>query len=133
MFRTSPEGMALALGSKDGDAVVVGAEGEDVLPGVAGVGGEMGVVSGLDGAVVLYISLETVEERRFDPKIQAKMIAINRLIINFESNTLKRLANLLVRQLFVALIPQQNHPLARGDEFSFVYSQASDYAFFGEF
>ena len=37
--------------SEDGDAVVVGAEGEDVLPGVAGVGGEMGGVSGLDGAV----------------------------------------------------------------------------------
>ena len=37
--------------SEDGNAVVVGAEGEDVFPGVAGVGGEMGVVSGLDGAV----------------------------------------------------------------------------------
>jgi hypothetical protein len=53
--------------SEDGEVVVVGAEGEDLFPGVAGVGGEMGVVSGLDGAVVLYISLETVEERRFDP------------------------------------------------------------------
>jgi hypothetical protein len=29
--------------------VVVGAEGEDLLPGVAGVGGEMGIVRGLDG------------------------------------------------------------------------------------
>jgi hypothetical protein len=35
--------------SEDGEAVVVGAEGEDVLPGVAGVGGEMGGVGGLDG------------------------------------------------------------------------------------
>lgn len=40
-----------AFGSEDGEAVVAGAEGEDVLPGVAGVGGEMGVVSGLDGGV----------------------------------------------------------------------------------
>ena len=42
---------ALRRPSEDGNAVVVGAEGEDVFPGVAGVGREMGVVSGLDGAV----------------------------------------------------------------------------------
>ena len=37
--------------SEDGEAVAVGAEGQDVCPGVAGVGGEMGGVGGLDGAV----------------------------------------------------------------------------------
>jgi hypothetical protein len=58
--------------SEDGNAVVVGAEGDDVFPGDAGVGCEIGVVSGLDGAV------ERVDDVivTFQPNVEIKLVAL---------------------------------------------------------